>query len=105
MQGNEVIRASSAESQQNQGMATSENDRLQRLFGKRLAKFRSQHFKSARQFALHVGIEPPTYRKYERGDSFPALDVLTRICRHLGITINDLVPIELIVQQPSKKRA
>ncbi len=49
-------------------------------------------YKSAQQFANKMGIEPHTYRKYERGDAEPNFETLTRICADLQITPNDLLP-------------
>lgn len=49
-------------------------------------------YKSAQQFAHRLGSEPATYRKYERGESEPNLETLTRICEILDVTPNDLLP-------------
>ena len=63
------------------------------MFAKRLQSFRLRAgFKSAELFAKAIGLEPHTYRKYERGDSMPNLDILTRICTNLRVTPNDLLP-------------
>ena len=49
-------------------------------------------YKSAQGFANTLGIEPHAYRKYERGQSEPNFDTLTRICELLGTTPNELLP-------------
>ena len=48
-------------------------------------------FRFAAGFADAVGLEPHTYRKYERGDCRPNFEVLVRICDKMGITPNDLL--------------
>lgn len=53
---------------------------------------RQKGYKSAQKFAEKMGIEAPTYRKYERGETEPGFETLTRICAELGITPNDLLP-------------
>jgi transcriptional regulator with XRE-family HTH domain len=85
-------------------MPTSRNERLLRVFAKRLRTFRARAgFRSAERFAKFIGIEPHTYRKYERGDVTPNLDVLGRICASLEITPNDLLPELADFQKPSEK--
>jgi Predicted transcription factor, homolog of eukaryotic MBF1 len=63
-----------------------------RVFGQVLKNAREAKFKSAQQFAEQLGLEPHTYRKYERGEAEPNFETLTRICQELGITPNDLLP-------------
>jgi transcriptional regulator with XRE-family HTH domain len=65
-----------------------------KTFGSRLKAAREQAgFKSAQQFAGVLGLEPHAYRKYERGQSEPNFDVLTRICELLQVTPNHLLPV------------
>ena len=72
---------------------TSRYRRILRVFGKRLKEARlAANYKSAQQFAYALGIEPATYRFYERGQSQPNFEVLTRICELLSISPNDLLP-------------
>ena len=40
------------------------------------------------------------YRRYERGDSMPPLDKLTRICQALVVTPNYLLPDAVSVTAP-----
>ena len=61
-------------------------------FGKVLRKARTLKYRSAEQFAHKLGVEPHTYRKWERGETEPNLETLTRICEDLDITPNDLLP-------------
>ncbi len=49
-------------------------------------------YRTAREFAEHMAIEPPAYRKYERGDASPNLATLTRLCQALAVSPNDLLP-------------
>ena len=83
-------------------MPTSRSDRILLEFGKRLKKARKRKFPSAAQFAYHLGMEPPAYRKYERGGASPNLETLTRIYEHLGVTPNDLLP-EAAQPRPEKR--
>ena len=47
---------------------------------------------SAQRFAHLLGLEPSTYRKYERGDYEPNFETLTRTCELLKIKPNDVLP-------------
>lgn len=54
--------------------------RMMKAFGKRLRAARIvANYKNADLFAKKLELEPPTYRKYERGQAWPPLDVLARI--------------------------
>ncbi len=60
--------------------------------GKRLTAARLlKGYASAAKFAQEIQVKPHTYRMYERGDAFPKLVILMRICRSLDITPNDLL--------------
>lgn len=63
-----------------------------KVFGKVLKKAREAKFRSAQKFAERLGLEPHTYRTYERGKAEPNFETLTRICAELDITPNDLLP-------------
>jgi transcriptional regulator with XRE-family HTH domain len=72
---------------------TSRYKRISRVFGKRLKQARiNANYRSAQKAAEALGLEPATYRTYERGSSLPNLEVLTRICELFRITPNDLLP-------------
>ena len=74
-------------------MYTSRYEKILNVFAKELRKARLRAgFRSAQGFAEKIGIEPHTYRKYERGDTHPNFEVLVRICENLGVTPNDLLP-------------
>lgn len=63
-------------------------------FAKELRRARkAAGFESAENFAHELNVEPHTYRKWERGQSSPNLSMLTRICRHLSVTPNSLLPM------------
>lgn len=67
---------------------------IMKTFSSQLRKARAAAgFKSAQQFAGTLGMEPHAYRKYERGESEPNYETLTRICELLKITPNDLLPL------------
>ena len=65
---------------------------IMKTFGQRLKAARVQKYPSAQQFANAAGIEPHTYRKYERGQAECNFETLTRFCELLDITPNDLFP-------------
>lgn len=65
-----------------------------KTFGKRLRKARRAKFASAQKFSAQVGLEPHTYRKYERGQSEPNFEILVRICEALDIETSALLPID-----------
>jgi transcriptional regulator with XRE-family HTH domain len=67
---------------------------IMKTFGKRLKTAREKAgFASAQQFAHILGIEPATYRKYERGAAEPNFETLTRLCEHLNVTPDYLLPL------------
>ena len=75
-------------------MTKSRYDQIMRVFGKRLRKAREQAgYSSAQKFSATLGIEPHTYRKYERGQSEPNFEVLVRICELLAVDTNYLLPV------------
>jgi transcriptional regulator with XRE-family HTH domain len=54
--------------------------RLMKDFGGRLKAHRMvAGYNDAETFAADLGVNAPAYRKYERGDAWPPLDVLARI--------------------------
>ena len=84
---------------------TSRHARILSMFGKNLKRARERLYPSAQQFAGKIGIEPHTYRAYERGASEPNFETLTRICEHLGITPNDLLPAASSEARPSQAQS
>lgn len=74
-------------------MAQTRYKQIMRTFATRLRGARkAAGFSSAQRFAGVLGIEPPTYRKYERGDSEPNFEVLMRICELLNVDAGYLLP-------------
>lgn len=66
--------------------------KMMRDFGKRLKAARiTGGFETGDEFANLIGIDGPRYRKYERGESLPPLDILALICAHLGQPLDFLV--------------
>lgn len=73
---------------------TSRHVAIMKTFGKRLREARERAgYKSAQQFAGILGQEPHTYRHWERGESEPDFEMVTRICEILKVTPNELFPI------------
>lgn len=72
---------------------SSRHIQIMKAFGKRLKHAReAAGYNSAQGFAAVLGQEPHTYRHWERGESEPDFENLTRICELLQITPNDLLP-------------
>lgn len=68
-------------------------DRIMRVFGSRLRTARKDAgFKTAREFAEALGVEPPRYRYWERGEALPDLVHVARICRILKRDPNYFMP-------------
>lgn len=77
-----------------------------KTFAKRLKQARKDAgFKSAESFAGSAGIEPHTYRKYERGASEPNFETLMRICELLNIPTSYLLPLENEKKRPLRQAA
>jgi transcriptional regulator with XRE-family HTH domain len=76
---------------------------IMKTFGKRLKIARERTgFVSAQQFAHILGIEPATYRKYERGAAEPNFETLTRICERLSVTPDYLLPLAAKAGKPGE---
>lgn len=61
-------------------------------FGRRLRATRiTAGYEEAADFAADLGIGAPRYRKYERGESVPPLDVLESIVRTTGRSLDWLL--------------
>ena len=74
-------------------------DRLMRDFGRRLRAARvTSGYMEAADFARDLGIEAPRYRKYERGESVPPLNVLYGIVKITGRRLDWL----LLGQNPDR---
>lgn len=85
-------------------MPATRHQTILKTFGKRLKSAREKAgYDSAQRFAHMLGLEPPTYRKYERGEAEPNFETLTRMCELLKITPNHLLPAAAEVGEPNKK--
>ncbi len=77
-----------------------------KTFAARLRTAReAKGYGSAQQFAGVLGVEPHTYRKYERGHSEPNFDILLRICDLLDVDAAYLLPRPGQVPPKRKKNA
>lgn len=66
---------------------------IMKTFAARLRAAReAKGYDSAQGFAAVLGLEPHTYRKYERGHSEPNFEVLMRICDLLDVDAGYLLP-------------
>lgn len=66
--------------------------RLMRAFGMRLRAARiTAGYVSAADFSSDLGIDEYRYRKYERGESVPPLDVLESISKITGRSLDFLL--------------
>jgi transcriptional regulator with XRE-family HTH domain len=64
-----------------------------KTFAQRLKTARENAgYHSAQGFAGVLGLEPHTYRKYERAQSEPTLETLVRICELLNVDATYLLP-------------
>ena len=86
---------------ENGPMPKSHHDKVLERFGQRLRAARVRAgFKTAKQLADRLGLEPGSYRFYERGQAEPNLATLVRICAELSITTDYLLPTEPTKQVP-----
>jgi transcriptional regulator with XRE-family HTH domain len=69
-------------------------------FGARLKQARvDAGFSSAQQAALRLGIDPHTYRMYERGDREADYQSLLRMCALFGVTVDYVLPMPTAVRK------
>lgn len=74
------------------GVRREHRDRLMRQFGRRLRAARlTTGYEEAADFAKDLGIEPARYRRYERGEAMPPLDILQGIARATGRNLHWLL--------------
>jgi transcriptional regulator with XRE-family HTH domain len=75
-------------------MTTSRHEQIMNTFAKRLKAARMRAgYTSAQQFAGALGMEPHSYRKYERGTAEPNFERLVEMCKLLDIDVNHLLPV------------
>ena len=76
-------------------MSTSFWRETRKLFGQKLRSARERAgFRFARQLADRLGVEPNTYRCWERGSAEPNLAMLRRIASELNVPLDYLLPPE-----------
>jgi transcriptional regulator with XRE-family HTH domain len=77
------------------GVPTARDKQVMNLFARRLRRARTDAgFRSAQAFANHVGMDPHTYRKYERGECEASYATIILICDNLGLLTSELLPAE-----------
>lgn len=75
-------------------MSKSFHEQVMQTFAKQLRKARkAAGYTSAEKFAHDLGIEPHTYRHWERGETSPPLPMFVRLCRRLSVDPADLLPM------------
>lgn len=66
--------------------------KILKAFGKRLYASRvGAGYNDAKDLAADLGLEAPRYRKYERGQSLPPVDILAEICKITGKSLDFLI--------------
>ena len=83
-------------------MSASEGERyaeILREFARRLKARVAAGYTSAQLFAFAFGVEPHTYRGWERGEHAPDLKTLQRLCLVLAVSANDLLPVQCADEQ------
>ena len=81
-------------------MISERHAKILREFGRRLTEARiAAGYTSAQLFAFALGVEPHTYRHWERGGHQPEMTTLQRICLILDVSVNDLLPFKQGEQQ------
>lgn len=66
--------------------------RARERFAKRLKAARvMKGFETQKDFAEEVGLEPETYRRYERAETEPTIGSLIRISHRLEVTLDFLI--------------
>lgn len=86
-------------------MAQTRYNQIMRTFAARLRTAReAAGYPSAQRFAGVLGIEPHTYRKYERGKSEPNFETLMRICEMLNVEVGYLLPRSIPPGPPRAQR-
>ena len=74
------------------GMARGSASADTQAFAQRLRAAReSAGFATASEFAKAIGVEPPAYRKWERGEAEPGIADLARIHRQFRLSLDWLI--------------
>jgi transcriptional regulator with XRE-family HTH domain len=61
-------------------------------------------YRSAVAFAEVLGVEPPRYRYWERGQAMPDIPTFAHICLLLDVEPNDLLPRAIRSKPTTPKR-
>ena len=61
------------------------------MLGQRIARLRRQAGLSQAQLAARLQISPSAMGMYEQGRREPSVDILLRISRELGVTVDHLL--------------
>lgn len=87
-------------------MSTKLKEQVMKAFAKRLRAARKRAgYRSAEKFAQALGMEPHSYRHYERGGAEPDLTRLTRICQLLRSSPNELLPLAVAETDGGENRS
>lgn len=78
-------------------MRTSRHKRIMKIFGERLKEARvNAGYESAEQAAAQLGLEPHTYRAYERGDREAKYETLMRMCELFKVSVDFVLPVHQV---------
>lgn len=67
-----------------------------KIFGERLKEARiAAGYDSAEQAAAQLGLEPHTYRAYERGAREAKYEVLLRMCELFKVSVDFVLPMQV----------
>lgn len=61
------------------------------LWAARLEIARSNKFRSAAEFARHMGLSQQRYALYEKGEREPAYSLMAEICAALGVSVGYVI--------------
>lgn len=79
--------------------------RVKKEFGELLKAARERKgYRSAVAFAEVLGVEPPRYRYWERGQAMPDIPTFAHICLLLDVEPNDLLPRAIKGKPTTPKR-
>lgn len=65
-----------------------------KTLGERVAHLRRAKGFTQRELSIAAGVDDSTLSRIERGDSLGSLDVLARLARKLGTTVDALLPTD-----------
>lgn len=74
-------------------IAAASRDSATEEFGRRLQAARKAKGWTQVRFAEEAGVSVNMIRFYEQGRTFPQVDRVLQLCRVLGVTIDQLIPV------------